>query len=97
MKNNIITIKVGCPEFVIENLRNALAVPEKLANNERLFEILVGDLIDRYLDVEYFDAEEIQDAVTEGRIKDRYLNVEESTELKEAFDSGMNPDVPSKQ
>ena len=69
--DKIIEIKVAYPKSGIDELRRVFSVPEK-HTDERLSEVLVGNVIDRYLSTEYFLPEDVQNLLIDN-IDEKWL------------------------
>jgi len=69
--DKIIEIKVAYPKSRIDELRRVFSVPEK-HTDERLLEVLVGNVIDRYLSSEYFLPEDVQNLLIDN-IDEKWL------------------------
>ena len=68
----IVQIRLAHPKSHLNEMRRAFGVPKKYTD-ERLLEVLVGYVIDQYMSVENIDAEMLQDYITDGVIKERWL------------------------
>lgn len=63
--DKIIEIKVAQPKSYVDELRRAFSVPEK-HTDERLLEVLVGNVTDRYLSVGNFLPEDVQNLLVDN-------------------------------
>ena len=70
--DKIISIRASLPKSFLDEMRRAFGVPKKYTD-ERLFEVLLGIVIDDYMNVEKIEAEVLQDNITEGIIAERWL------------------------
>lgn len=70
-KNENIEIIIVRSKSYLDELRKALGVP-KIFSDEKLLEVLTNDITDRYLSVEYFTPEDVQNLLTD-KIEERWL------------------------
>ena len=70
--DKIISIRTALPKSFLDEMRRAFSVP-KGYTDERLFEALLGIVIDDYMNVEKIEAEVLQDSLTDGKTDERWL------------------------
>ena len=63
--DNIVKITTALPKSMIDEFRRTYKIPD-VFTDERIYEAILGNLIDRYFDVEYFQPKDVQSLLTDN-------------------------------